>query len=137
MAELGDRLTGLGINPDDIEPSPDGTGETIDPCEEPAVEKCGEVKVECPLEKPETVCRTGQVCRIMYDCFGSFEGFVLSDCNNNWIFKSDKKGLEKLLLNACEKGIKITVMAKPDSKSITDPVNKYCPGPINKLTTMR
>jgi hypothetical protein len=96
LAEIGDRVSGLGGDPDKVQPSPTGDagrGDGIPP--EPGEEKPGAA--------------TGEISRILYDCLGHFEGFVVDTCEGEHRFKACHKGIEEVVLNACRGHLRITV----------------------------
>ena len=91
ISYVGARVTGLGGNPDEIPPSPDGA---------PARDGNG----------PIATSYTGKVSEVLYDCFGRFEGFVLSGCcGDKRAFRSNECGFAEILLNACNGCLLVTV----------------------------
>ncbi len=99
LAELGERVRALGGNPDEIAPSPTGSGR---PAEEPRPER----------PKPPAEVRqehTGKVASILYDCFGDFEGFVLDSCSERRVFRECERALEEVVRRACRDRSKITL----------------------------
>jgi hypothetical protein len=93
------RVDGLGGNSAEIEPSLQG--------------------VPVKAAAGETHRHTGKICEVIYDCFGDFEGFVLSTCcTEKHLFSSRKKGIGALALLACEKQLTVSVWvdarAKPE-----------------------
>lgn len=129
VAEYSDRLTGLGIDPNEIAPSPDGTGEA--PQDDPAPDDC--LGSDEMGENSTIHCYTGRIFKLRYDCFGDFEGFSLSSCDNEWVFSACKKGLEKLLVTACEDEVKVTVRVKIEGHSNEDCINTICPWSKNPV----
>jgi hypothetical protein len=91
LDEIADRVDGLGGNPDEVEPSPTGEGRPK------------------PPDKPDRRAVTGKVRRLLYDCFGEFEGFVLETCDGEHAFLSCAKGTEDVVWKACDSGLSITV----------------------------
>lgn len=93
LGEISDRVKGLGGNPDGVLPSPTGDG--------------------CPQgpwpETPDRHALTGKIIRILYDCFGNFEGFVLETCDGEHTFQACEKGTEELVFKACRGGFSVTV----------------------------
>ncbi len=100
LGEISDRVKGLGGNPDDIFPSPTGEGRPI------------------PPDTTDRNFLTGRVIRILYDCFGSFEGFVLRTCEGEHIFRACGKGIEEVIYKACRYELVLTVWFTftPDKK---------------------
>lgn len=94
LGELGDRIRALGGNPDDVAPSPTGSG------------KPGRTD---PDPVPGGGSQTGKICELIYDCFGDFEGFVLEDCERKFVFKSCEKAMEEVVRRACRERLKVTV----------------------------
>ena len=92
LAELGDRIRAFGGDPDAVRPSPEGTRD--EPCEPDGRESF-----------------TGRVVRLHYDCFGAFEGFELEDCHECKYFASDECGIERVVLTACERRLRLTVLS--------------------------
>jgi hypothetical protein len=52
---------------------------------------------------------TGRIGRILYDCFGSFEGFVVETCTGQHTFTSCERGIEAVALRACRARLKVLV----------------------------
>ena len=94
LGEIADRVKGLGGNPDDIFPSPTGEGHPTPP--------------DTP-DPQEPRFLTGKVIRLLYDCFGDFEGFVLETCEGEHTFRTCRKGIEEAVRKACRFGISVTV----------------------------
>ena len=91
------RVDGLGGNSAEIEPSLQGV---------PVKGVTG-----------ETHSYTGKICDVVYDCFGDFEGFVLSTCcTEKHVLRSRKKGIGTLALLACEKQLMVTVWVDARTK---------------------
>jgi hypothetical protein len=91
ISYLGARVAGLGGNPDEIPPSPDGA----------------------PIRDGTEVSKasfTGKVDELIYDCFGRFEGFVLAGCcDDKRGFRTTECGFEEILLRACKACLLVTV----------------------------
>ena len=84
------RVDGLGGNAAEIKPSLQGVP----------------VK-DGIMEKREY---TGKVCEVMYDCFGDFEGFVLSwCCTERHVFSNREPEIGKIALHACEARLTVSV----------------------------
>jgi hypothetical protein len=97
LGELGDRLRALGVNPDDVAPSPTGSGK-------------GE-------PRPEPGAITGKIRDLVYDCFGDFEGFVVESCDGRAFFKACERPLEEVVRRACRERSKVTVRTDPKDRS--------------------
>ena len=53
---------------------------------------------------------SGKVCEVLYDCFGDFEGFVLTACcSQRHVLRSREVSIGKLVLHACEKRLTVSV----------------------------
>jgi len=77
------RVEGSGGDPASIKPSLQG------------------VPVKNPAGIPAEHCVSGKVCEVVYNCFGDFEGFVLTMCcGNQQAFKTCEKGIEQIVLRA-------------------------------------
>lgn len=87
---IADRVDGLGGDSDGIEPSPFG------------------VPVKAG-EQSDEVTVVGKVSRILFNCFGDFEGFVIDDCHGSHSFHACHKGVECLVLQACRDELKLAV----------------------------
>ncbi|MDP9024532.1 MAG: hypothetical protein M3N13_04035 [Candidatus Eremiobacteraeota bacterium] len=89
------RVDGLGGDSSAVLPSPTGV-----PADQgvPGVERC------C----------TGKVCEVLFDCFGDFEGFVLSDCEEQRTFRSRERGIGELVLRACAERLVVCVYTSRD-----------------------
>ena len=88
---LSARVDGLGGDADAIEPSPYGVPiEDEGPCD-------GQLEY------------TGKVCEVMYDCFGDFEGFILSTCSARHLFKTREQAIGELALRACKERLLVSV----------------------------
>jgi hypothetical protein len=55
---------------------------------------------------------TGKVTEVIFDCFGDFEGFVLSDCCSTHAFKTREHGIEEVVLRACKEQLLLSVFVK-------------------------
>lgn len=91
---IGDRVRGLGGDPESVEPNnhvttrpgprrprPDGEAQTFE----------------------------GKVASLLYDCFGDFEGFVLDTCGERTIIKACEPAVEEVVRRACRERNKVTV----------------------------
>jgi hypothetical protein len=96
LEELGDRIRAFGGDPDSVDPSPSGHGRK-------------------PTRRPELVTFTGKVCRLLYGCFGEFEGFEVHDCDERKRFVSCDSGIERVVLTACRDGLHLSVFYDPAS----------------------
>ena len=60
---------------------------------------------------------TGKICEVLYDCFGDFEGFVLTACcTERHVFKSREVAIGTIALLACEKRLSVSVWLDSTSK---------------------
>lgn len=91
LGEIADRVKGLGGNPDAVVPSPTGEG------------------LPKPPDTPDRLTVTGKVTRLLYDCFGDFEGFVLATCEGEHTFHACEKGIEEVVCKACRFGFSVTI----------------------------
>jgi len=96
LDQIGDRVKGLGGDPAKVHPSPTGEGQP-----EP------EVQPEPGEEKLDAV--HGEISRILYDCFGHFEGLVLETCDGERTFRTCQRGIEEVVLRACRDHLRVTV----------------------------
>lgn len=95
LAELADRVRAFGGDPDEAVPSPTGHPQGAE---------------GRPAGRREDVaCFTGRVRRLLYNCFGQFEGFVLYDCDRDVRFPSPEEGIERVILQACHHGLAVAV----------------------------
>jgi hypothetical protein len=106
LSEMGERLRALGVNPDDVAPSPTGSGK-------------GE-----PL--PEQGATTGKVRDLVYDCFGDFEGFVLESGDGRSFFKSCERAIEEVVRRACRERSAVTVRTHPQDRSKLFKIIVHC-----------
>ncbi len=93
---IGDRVRGVGGDPNTIEPSPDGSG--VQP---------GLVAVP---EPERTLRHNGKIIGLTYDCFGDFSGFVLDECGAEMEFYAREHQIETLAWTAWRERIAITVV---------------------------
>lgn len=93
LGQIEDRVKGMGGNPNDVHPSPTGEGHPDS------------------FPDPKGIQRdlTGKVTRILYDCFGTFEGFVLATCEGEHTFRDCSKGIEEVAGKACRYNLSLTV----------------------------
>ena len=90
LSYIAARVDGLGGDSTSIQPSPNGV----------PVTGVGHGK------EPEF---SGRVCEILFDCFGEFEGFVLSDCCRSRAFKAREPAIRELVLRACRDRLTLSV----------------------------
>ncbi|MEJ2747937.1 MAG: hypothetical protein P8183_08505, partial [Anaerolineae bacterium] len=95
IAYLSARVAGLGGDPDAIPPSPDGA----------------------PLTPGEQALAsfTGKVEEVIYDCFGHFEGFVISDCCESHAFHTRECAIADIVLRALKDCLLLTVYVEKGS----------------------
>jgi hypothetical protein len=99
ISYLTSRVNGLGGDADKVNPSPLGYWE--------ATRQQGEHTKEHTKEY------TGKISQVIYDCFGEFDGFVLSECCNEQIFRSCDKGIEKIILHVSKERLLVSVFTNP------------------------
>lgn len=51
----------------------------------------------------------GKVCEVLFDCFGDFQGFVLSDCSGKQAFRTRERGIAEIVLRACKERLVLSV----------------------------
>jgi murein tripeptide amidase MpaA len=110
--QLSDQVKGLGVDPNLVPASADDPGV-------PGVPGRPDGKRECI---------TGKVSKVLFDCFGDFEGFVLETCPEcrTHHFKSREKGIKDVVLMALRKRLLISVC-----------VSKECDGKILEIIVTR
>lgn len=67
-----------------------------------------------PKPADELDAMTGDISRILYDCFGRFEGFVLKTCAGEHAFRACEPGIEKVVFNACRENLRVTSWFRKD-----------------------
>lgn len=112
LGELGDRVRGLGGNPDTVTPYPGVTGK---PGERPG-----------PGDRPDGDGHRGKICDLVYDCFGDFEGFVLESCDRRWFFRSCERSLEEVVRRACNERTTVTVHVHPGERDKAVKIVVHC-----------
>jgi hypothetical protein len=65
-----------------------------------------------PHGRPGKICITGKVARVIYDCFGDFEAFVIEDCERHHHFVSNEPGIEAVVRRACRERSTLTICAE-------------------------
>jgi hypothetical protein len=85
------RVDGLGGDSQSILPSPNG------------------VPVASRPEKEQKCEFTGKVVEVIYDCFGDFVGFVLSDCCSTHAFMAREREIGEVVLRACKEKLLLSV----------------------------
>lgn len=90
---LAGRVDGLGGDSGSILPSPSGV--PVD-------------HIVGPVEREHT----GKVCEVLFDCFGDFEGFVLSDCCGAHTFETRQRGIGEIVLRACREQLLLSVFVQ-------------------------
>lgn len=88
---VADRVTGLGGNPSEISPSPNGAPVGVK-------DKCDDL-----------VEYRGKMVEVIFDCFGDVEGFVLDSCCERVAFKTREGRLGELALRACRDRLELCV----------------------------
>jgi hypothetical protein len=95
ISYIAARVDGLGGNSNSIVPSPNGV--PVKGCVRPAKHEY-----------------TGKVCEVVFDCFGDFEGFVLSDCHGSHSFKTRQRGIGEIALRACKERLLLSVFVESE-----------------------
>jgi hypothetical protein len=95
IAYISGRIDGLGGNAAGIPPSLTG------------IPSGGE-----PARKEHEF--TGNVCEVIFDCDGEFEGFVVADCCESRCFKSRSRHMGELVLKVCREQLCLSVFYRPD-----------------------
>jgi hypothetical protein len=98
ISYLSARVEGLGGDPNAIPPSPDG-----------APVKHGGLE--------DLVSFTGKVVEVIYDCFGAFEGFVISECCCTRAFRSRDCAIAEIVLRACKERLLLTVYVERERET--------------------
>jgi hypothetical protein len=107
LAGLADRVRGFGGDPDAVEPT----------SRKPKGERPGGTRPGGGGEpggtgpRPEERASEGKVCRLLYDCHGDFEGFVLDSCGARHAFATCDRGIEEVVRRACAERSTVTVYA--------------------------
>jgi len=97
IEQVGNKVKGLGLDPDQVLPSADDPG----------------IPVGGGDDEDKETCYTGKVEEVLYDCFGGFEGFILdSCCGNGRVIRCTEEGIGKLILMACKDRLLITVCVR-------------------------
>lgn len=115
---VGDRVRDLGGDPTKVLPSPDGQDGPGGAPHDGGDDPCGGGHDDghhpdgdghgTPVESGSGSV-TGEVARILYNCAGRFEGFVVRTCDGERTFKVCERGVEELVLRACRDGLAITL----------------------------
>jgi hypothetical protein len=90
ISYLSARIEGLGGDPNAIPPSPDGAPPQL-------------------AGTQGLLSFTGRVVEVIFDCFGHFEGFVLSECCSTRKFHSRECAIAEVVLRACKDCLLLTV----------------------------
>lgn len=106
---VGDRVRGLGGDPDRVEPSPTGN---------PPRRR--------PEDKPDIATFAGKIIAVLYDCFGDFEGFVIESCDSRRRFTACARGIERVVRSACRDASTVTVTTDRRSGRIVSLVVGCC-----------
>jgi hypothetical protein len=99
IGQLGDQVKGLGVDPTQIPPSAD----------DPGIPGHG--------HDHRLDCYTGKVSKVIFNCFGNFEGFVLESCDDTHRFRSTEAAIGELVLRACRERLWISVCVKEGRKT--------------------
>lgn len=92
---IGARVDGLGGDSNSVLPSPNG------------------VPPKDLVEAAEHE-YTGKICEVLFDCFGDFQGFVLSDCHCNHTFRTRQHEIGEIVLRACKERLLLSVYVKSE-----------------------
>ena len=95
LSEMGERVRGLGLNPDDVPPLPGAEEHPEGP--------------GAPGGRPTATAQRGKIRELRYDCFGDFEGFVLETCDGRTFFRTCDRGLEEVVRRACRDRSSVTI----------------------------
>jgi hypothetical protein len=98
LGQVEDRVRGLGGDPGTVPASPLG--------EAPADPALGGGDEPRPGDRDIL---KGELARIVYDCHGRLEGFVLETCDGNRVVRTGRCGLEEILLRACRDHLQVSV----------------------------
>jgi galactose oxidase-like protein len=126
LYEIGERVRGFGGDPDGVDPSPHGTGNRTPDCptggedDDPCCDPDGD-----PTADEEVKCINGRICQLEYDCFGSFDAFVLKDCDCNYLRVCEAQDTESLARYAWRERVDVTLHYK--AKNPSGAVNTTCP----------
>jgi hypothetical protein len=91
VSYIAGRVDGLGGDSAHVLPSPTGV---------PVTSLVHELEHEY----------TGKVCEVLFDCFGDFAGFVLTDCQGRHTFSTHERGIGELVLRACKDRLRLSVV---------------------------
>jgi hypothetical protein len=102
---LAARVDGLGGDSERIRPSLSGYGPPSGDFDRDPSSRHG--------EDPEglDLC-TGRIGEVLFDCFGSFEGFVLCDCDGDRSVVSREAAVGELALRACRERLAVSVLLR-------------------------
>ena len=114
---VGDRVRGLGGDPDSVEPSSTGNPPRRPP--------------DGGHDHPASF--TGKVEALFYDCFGDFTGFLVKSCNESYRFKSCEPGIERNVRAACRDRDTITVATDKSGHGVRGIVVHCCAGGAHEL----
>jgi len=93
IRQLGDQVSGLGVDPAQVPASAD----------DPGVPGHGHGDVHSV---------TGKVSEVMFNCFGNFEGFLLEGCGEVHRFRSTEPAIGELALRACRDRLWVSVLVR-------------------------
>ena len=97
ISYIAARVDGLGGDSGSILPSPNGVP--------PKQVTHGEEKEY-----------TGKVCEVVFDCFGDFDGFVLSGCDAHCRFNTRERGIGEIALRACREQLRVSVYVSAEGE---------------------
>jgi hypothetical protein len=111
LGEMGERIRAMGVDPDTIDPTTDGSGKADKPGR--------------PGPDHGTT-QSGKVRQLLYDCFGDFEGFVLEDCDTRSVYRSCDRAVEDVVQRACRERLKVTVYSSPKARGKPHRIVVHC-----------
>ncbi|HEV8324329.1 MAG TPA: M14 family metallopeptidase [Myxococcota bacterium] len=97
LRQVAGRVSALGGDPAQIDPSSSGEGRRAPPR---------------PTGSDELVCATGKVAALLFDRFGDFDGFVLDTAHGDRKYLSREKNLAELAERAWRERLRVTVCAQ-------------------------
>ena len=114
---IGDRVRGLGGDPNSVEPSSTGNPPRRPP--------------DGGHDHPASF--TGKVEALFYDCFGDFTGFLVKSCEKNYRFKACEPGVERVVRAACRDRDTITVATDKSGHGVRGIIVHCCAGGAQEL----
>jgi hypothetical protein len=112
LDQVANRLDGLGVDPATVAASPAGTG-LLTPADAAGGIDTPDHGLPLPGKAAEGRRIEGRVVRILYDCFGHFDGFVVETCGREVTVSSCESGIERVVRRACADRLPIAVVVDP------------------------